>query len=215
MQRADVLERAKEAVSDRPSVYGSPEQNFERIARLWNAHVHNTVGPGADVSFTAGDVAIMLGMVKIARLAADPKHADSWVDLAGYAACGGEVTGAGEKRRTAREAIEDAMFGADGLSFAMRPWRTANGLPPEGDLVKRSADGAPRRFHPNENAGQLLETKFGFTVGETVNTKDSQVGCNPGQVVGFTDKYVRVRWHNWPISETGAFYNADTLRHGP
>jgi hypothetical protein len=29
--------------------------------------------------------------VKLARLANDDKHEDSWVDLAGYAACGGEV----------------------------------------------------------------------------------------------------------------------------
>ena len=39
------------------------------------------------------DVAIMMGMLKIARLASNPQHMDSWVDLAGYAACGGEIAG--------------------------------------------------------------------------------------------------------------------------
>jgi hypothetical protein len=37
----------------------------------------------------------MLGLLKIARLRANPTHRDSWVDLAGYAACGYEVA-AGE-----------------------------------------------------------------------------------------------------------------------
>lgn len=32
-------------------------------------------------------------LLKIARLANNPEHMDSWVDLAGYAACGGEISG--------------------------------------------------------------------------------------------------------------------------
>ena len=37
------------------------------------------------------DVAIIMALVKIARLAASPGHEDSWIDLAGYAALGAEI----------------------------------------------------------------------------------------------------------------------------
>jgi hypothetical protein len=33
----------------------------------------------------------MMALMKIARLATNPAHEDSWVDLAGYAACGASV----------------------------------------------------------------------------------------------------------------------------
>lgn len=33
----------------------------------------------------------MLGLLKIARIATGHGKADNWVDLAGYAACGGEL----------------------------------------------------------------------------------------------------------------------------
>jgi uncharacterized protein DUF6378 len=36
-------------------------------------------------------VALCLGAMKIARLTAAPGHRDSWIDLAGYAACGAAV----------------------------------------------------------------------------------------------------------------------------
>lgn len=90
MQRADVLSAASDAVRDRGLNYGNPEDNFARIARLWNAHLINR-GYVSGVVGT-GDVAIMLGLVKDARLANDMTHADSWIDKAGYAACGGEVS---------------------------------------------------------------------------------------------------------------------------
>lgn len=94
MQRADVLDQAKKAVAERNTNYGKPEDNFARIARRWTVHLRNAYG--ADVTVTPASVALMLADVKSARLENDPKHADSWVDLAGYSACGAEVAGAGE-----------------------------------------------------------------------------------------------------------------------
>jgi hypothetical protein len=38
------------------------------------------------------DVAQMMALMKIARLENDPSHLDSWTDLAGYAACGAEIS---------------------------------------------------------------------------------------------------------------------------
>jgi len=34
---------------------------------------------------------LMMALMKIARLRHNHGHADSWIDLAGYAACGGEI----------------------------------------------------------------------------------------------------------------------------
>ena len=89
MNRKETLDLANAAVGQRHENYGTPRQNFERIAMLWNAHLVNTVPV---VRFDATDVALMLLLVKVARLEHDPKHLDSWVDVAGYAACGAEVS---------------------------------------------------------------------------------------------------------------------------
>jgi len=83
-ERFVLLTDAMNAVSERGSSYGTVEENFDRIARLW------TVLLGKDV--TPGEVALCLAALKMARLIQTPDHRDSWVDLAGYAACGGEVT---------------------------------------------------------------------------------------------------------------------------
>jgi len=91
MNRQQTLDAASAAVGERPKSYGSPEQNFDRIAALWNAYLN---GKASDPKQPVGatDVAIMLALMKIARLEENPSHADSWVDLAGYAACGAEVS---------------------------------------------------------------------------------------------------------------------------
>jgi len=56
--------------------------NFKRIADLWSAHLATKI--------STVDVAILLTLVKVARLKNSPDHRDSWVDIAGYAACGAE-----------------------------------------------------------------------------------------------------------------------------
>ncbi|MFG1399807.1 DUF6378 domain-containing protein [Roseixanthobacter pseudopolyaromaticivorans] len=83
MNRFECLESAVAAVTHRQESYGSPEDNATLIARLWAAIL------GADVE--PYQVALCMAAVKIARLANDPSHSDSWVDLAGYGAYGAEV----------------------------------------------------------------------------------------------------------------------------
>ena len=90
-----LLDEAAETVAARGKPYGGVEDNFERIARLWTAHIENRYGgvvaPTGDVTLDGTDVALMMVLLKIARLANDPAHRDSWVDIAGYAACGGSL----------------------------------------------------------------------------------------------------------------------------
>jgi hypothetical protein len=86
------LEAAIRAVcGDRHLNYGKPEDNFKRIAALWEAYTtirHSDV-PG--FKFTPTDVALLMILMKVARLAYSPGHNDSWIDIAGYAACGYDI----------------------------------------------------------------------------------------------------------------------------
>ena len=84
MKRTEVLKAAEKAVNgQRDQAYGKPENNFAIIADLWSAY--------KGVPFTRLDVASMMACVKLARIRTGPEQADSFVDLAGYAACAAEV----------------------------------------------------------------------------------------------------------------------------
>ncbi len=91
MKRAEILEAAKTCVcGEREQNYGKPEKNFETIAEFWTAYMGHHVN--------AKDVAAMLALLKIARIASGHAKEDNWVDLAGYAACGGEIEAEMEMR---------------------------------------------------------------------------------------------------------------------
>ena len=84
MFRKQILENAIRTVcQDRRDKYGQIEDNFGLIADLWSAYI------GASV--TAVDVAMIMGMLKMARIKTGKYTQDNFVDLAGYAACGAEV----------------------------------------------------------------------------------------------------------------------------
>ena len=85
MTRRKLLEKAISIVcEDRNQQYGGPEDTFKDIARLWAAYLDDQIGPE--------DVAIMMILMKVARLKASSyQSSDSWVDIAGYAACGSEI----------------------------------------------------------------------------------------------------------------------------
>ena len=87
--RREILEAAIAATDDRGIDYGTPADNFARIARRWRAHLMNRFG--VDVPIDGVSVAIMCDDIKSARLEHDPAHSDSWIDKAGYSACGAEI----------------------------------------------------------------------------------------------------------------------------
>lgn len=91
MNRVEILSTAEKAINgERNLAYGEPEDNFMRIARLWNAYLSNL---GMPPQLRPHDVALLLDLMKTARLQNDHTHEDSWIDKAGYSACGGEVAG--------------------------------------------------------------------------------------------------------------------------
>lgn len=87
MTRKECLDAAGKAVlTDRAREYGGPEDSFALIAALWSRYT------GCDIS--TADVAAMMILLKLARVEGNPRHSDSWVDIAGYAACGAECAAA-------------------------------------------------------------------------------------------------------------------------
>lgn len=98
LTRADILHAAEKCVcGQRETDYGTPEDNFETIAGLWETYLSRAcVDEAGGVYINATDVAAMMALLKIARIAAGGGKADSWIDLAGYAACGAECEGVTE-----------------------------------------------------------------------------------------------------------------------
>lgn len=93
--RHRVLKEAEKCVcGQREQDYGGPEDSFRLIAELWEPYIREMlVSKGADVSIEPHDVAVMMALLKIARISKNPQHMDSWVDGCGYFACGGEIAG--------------------------------------------------------------------------------------------------------------------------
>lgn len=86
MTRKEILSAAEECVcTSRQEEYGPIENNFSLIARLWREYLDT------DKPITAHDVAVMMALLKIARIATGTFKADSYIDACGYLACAGEI----------------------------------------------------------------------------------------------------------------------------
>lgn len=69
---------------ERSESYGDPSIGFSKTAEMFNSIT------GADI--TPVDVVIFNVCQKLERLSNSPSHRDSWLDIAGYAALGSEVS---------------------------------------------------------------------------------------------------------------------------
>jgi hypothetical protein len=69
----------EQLLEDRGSVYGRPEVNHRRIAALMSAYLEHEVTPE--------QAAMLVLLVKVARLIQTPDHEDSIDDIIGYAEC--------------------------------------------------------------------------------------------------------------------------------
>lgn len=83
--REHMLDEAKAIVTrSRTQQYAPPDQDFRNIADIWSVLLKVGVSPE--------QVAQCMVALKLCRLIHTPAHKDSWIDIAGYAACGYEVT---------------------------------------------------------------------------------------------------------------------------
>lgn len=84
--RRQVLVVASRTIEgDRQQDYGEASASFARIAAIWAAIL--------GVPITGHQVALMMTGLKISRAAGKPGHADSYIDMAGYAALAAELGG--------------------------------------------------------------------------------------------------------------------------
>lgn len=96
MRAGEMLEHAAGLVSGQRAVdYGDKLHNHQRIAALWRMWLAEQEKPCA---ITAYDVAMMMLLLKVARLMHSPGHADSHIDIAGYASILEEITDNGRKK---------------------------------------------------------------------------------------------------------------------
>jgi hypothetical protein len=82
MKREEILQTAENLINGaRAKEYGDAQKNLQDIADLWTVILEKDV--------TLEQVALCMIMVKAARLM-KTNHLDSWIDICGYAALGGE-----------------------------------------------------------------------------------------------------------------------------
>ena len=77
MRKALLEEAIGLTCGDRNEAYGDPVVNHQHIADIVNATL--------DYELSANDIAVIMMCVKLARLAKNPTHRDSYVDLMAYA----------------------------------------------------------------------------------------------------------------------------------
>lgn len=90
LRAPEIAMRAAELVGgDRDRQHGQKEDNFKRIAKLWQAYLEIRRDPRAPLE--AVDVGHMMVLMKTARTQSGDVNPDDYVDAAGYAACAGEI----------------------------------------------------------------------------------------------------------------------------
>ena len=81
----DILKEAHALINgDRQASYGSPAENFARIATMWSAYLGFNV--------TCKDVAVCMALLKLAREANRHKR-DNLLDAAAYVALASDMEG--------------------------------------------------------------------------------------------------------------------------
>ena len=84
MKRDELIDKAKELINgERKKDYGDARRCFALTASLWGIYLNREV--------YADDVAVMMMLLKIARMTTGKGTDDCWIDIIGYAALGGEL----------------------------------------------------------------------------------------------------------------------------
>ena len=84
MNSLRILHEAAQVIAERSKTYGAPDKAMAAIAARWSLTLGHPVTPA--------EVVLCMIDLKLTRLAHDPRHQDSILDIAGYAAVLHEVT---------------------------------------------------------------------------------------------------------------------------
>src|SRR5690606_38067899 len=147
--RTVALDTARQyVIKDRNSRHGVPEDNFETVARMWQAYADRR---GWTTEFTRSDVAMLCILLKAARAANDPAYLDNYLDIIGYGACAyevaeletnyvvpgglnsleGQAEGGGACLSVNIDALDLDTVAADEVSYPMLHVRSINDIPPD------------------------------------------------------------------------------------
>lgn len=142
MTRKECLDAAAGCVlQDRNASYGGPEDSFGLISSLWSAYL--------GVAVDKVDVAMMMGMLKMARIRGNKGYADGFVDLAGYAACGAECADG----KPAPKTDEESKFRpGDKVQYRVE-------LPSVSDWIWRDATYLRRAFSWQQDGEHIVTDK--------------------------------------------------------
>lgn len=83
MKAQRYLQKTQDTIKQRGDAYGPIQPSMERAAVFASLLIGKNL--------TAFDLSRIMMAVKLSRLSVDPKHVDSWLDLAGYAAISVEL----------------------------------------------------------------------------------------------------------------------------
>lgn len=182
-ERAKILEEATQVVChDRADQYGSVEDNFGIIAKLWSSYF------GFDVS--AVDVSCCMILLKIAREKSNDKR-DNWIDIAGYAACGAEVSAAKVEQSSV---ISIPFWEAPHIEIVRYIWLGIERDRPDTTWLPRElTDAVAERkiiVHDAENE-LVIRNDYGFDV--TVHVGDA-IYFDENGMVGVDGDDGEIRW---------------------
>ena len=176
MNRKETLENAiKTVCEDRQDSYGKPKDNFAMIADLWSGYL-------GDVLLEAEDVAIMMILLKIARIQTGKYKPDNFIDIAGYAACAAEVAGGAvtepadiiEPAETVAYVPLAAAQQEEKAEVIAEPKKKYDPTPKTGTRRKDLDDGKIRALR-----------KAGWTLEKIAD----EMGCTPQTIKNRLDKY--------------------------
>lgn len=95
-ERVNILNEAADLiVGQRQQDYGTPEENFTRMADLVNIHIAMNLATNTPLS--PRQISEIMILLKLSRTINSPTH-DSYVDIAGYAGIAGELAKAEESK---------------------------------------------------------------------------------------------------------------------
>lgn len=146
MTRKDILDAAEKIVTgERQQTYGQPEDNFGTIAQMWEAYL--------GVPISGMDVSMMMVLLKVARVSGstDRTSLDNFVDICGYAACGGEIahregwTRDSYKKDTYEDILKKRIAGMDVTKII-------NNIRHSRETKERIAESNPKKEHTETHA---------------------------------------------------------------
>lgn len=87
-ERGSILLKAHEIINgQRQDAHGNPEDSFDVIAKLWNIYIFNE----NERLLNKEDVAVMMALMKIARITTGSAKSDSYIDCCGYIALASDM----------------------------------------------------------------------------------------------------------------------------